>query len=132
MLAPNVKIVWVTDTAYDPANPSIAILNGPKAFDISCAIVTGYTLNPKASDTVTTKSICDNANVKAPVRYNYEGKLVRRVGLPQATAFAVAQEVSSFLFMNDVPMDVVGTDEIQFTTAFLQQGNMQLYKPTVA
>lgn len=166
MMSPNVKIVWVTDATYDPANPSVALLTGAKAFDISCAIVAGYTLNPKASDQVSTKSVCQGSNVKTPTRYNYEGKLtffregdltnttspyaiafaqfavpatqkatgylVRRIGLPQTTAFAVGQEVSSFKFTSDLPQDAVSTDEIQFTVPFLQQGSMELAKTTVA
>jgi hypothetical protein len=165
-MSPNVKIVWVTDTTYDPTAPSVAILNGAKAFDISCAVLAGYTLNPKASDQVATKSVCQGSNVKTPTRYNYEGKLtfyregdltdttsayavafaqfalpatqkstgylVRRIGLPQAGTYAVGQEVSSFKFTSDLPQDVTSTDEIQFTVAFLQQGQMALAKTTVA
>jgi hypothetical protein len=95
MMSPNVKIVWVTDLTYNPASPSTAILTGVKAFDISCAIMAGYTLNPKASDVVSTKSVCQGSNVKAPTRYNYEGKLtfwregdLTNTTSPYAVAFA--------------------------------------------
>ena len=46
-----------------------------KAIDLSCAVVTGYTLNPTDSDTDSTASICDEGNVETPIRDNYEASV---------------------------------------------------------
>lgn len=73
MMSPNTTIWWVTDVAYNPDVPSAAKLTN--AANISCAIVAGYTLNPKDSDTDDSKSICDGSNTKTPTFYNYEGKI---------------------------------------------------------
>lgn len=79
MMAPNETIVWVPLTgltpAYDPDNPTAAALNNAAVTNISCAVVTGYTLNATASDTDDSASICDNANVASPTFYNYEASL---------------------------------------------------------
>lgn len=75
MMSPNTTIWWVTDATYNPDSPSAAILTGANSLNISAAIVTGYTLNPKASNTDSTKSIVDAGNVKAPTTYAYEGKI---------------------------------------------------------
>jgi hypothetical protein len=69
----NTLIFWVTDPTYDPANPSIALLL--PATDISCAIETGYTLNPAKSDVNSKKTICEDSKVETPVRYNYEAQM---------------------------------------------------------
>jgi hypothetical protein len=66
-------IHWIEDVTYNPLLPSIALLTA--ATDISCAIETGYTLNPTKSDVNTKKSICEDASVETPVRYNYEGNI---------------------------------------------------------
>jgi hypothetical protein len=154
-------IYWVEDPTYDPALPKITLLTAAR--DISCAIETGYTLNPAKSDVNSKKTICEDSKVETPVRYNYEGQmtffregdmadsvsafarafsffgttrktgfLVRRSGLPRTTPIAVGQKVDSFKFINDVPQDTVDEDLIQFSTKFLQQGNMQLNKAIVA
>lgn len=75
MMSPNETIWWVpADTPdFDPASPSAAALT--EARNISCAIVSGYTLNPTDSDTDSTTSICNAANVASPTFYNYEGNL---------------------------------------------------------
>lgn len=72
MLAPNTKIGFLPITGV--ANPSV----GPTAaevataIDISCAIVTGYTLNPTDPDTDDSTSICDEGNVVNQTYDNYE------------------------------------------------------------
>lgn len=73
MMSPNTRIDWITNPAYDPLNPSAALFS--TATNISCAIETGYKLNPLKSDVNTKMTICDAAHVEAPVRYNYEGDL---------------------------------------------------------
>lgn len=74
MMSPNTTIWWVPDTvAYDPDAPSAALLT--PARNISCAIVSGYTLNATDSDTDDSTSICDGANSGVPTFYNYEGNL---------------------------------------------------------
>jgi len=74
MMSPNTTIVWVDeDAVVDPLNPTVAELNAGQ--NISCAIVRGYTLNPTASDTDGTASICDEGNVETPTYDNYEASL---------------------------------------------------------
>lgn len=73
MMSPNTTIWWVTNVAYNPDVPSAAILT--TAANISCAIVSGYSLNATDSDTDDTTSICDGANVDVPTFYNYEASL---------------------------------------------------------
>lgn len=66
-------ILWVEDPTYNPVAPQLSLLT--PARDISCAIATGYTLNPTKSDVNTKQTICDDAEVETPIRYNYEGNL---------------------------------------------------------
>lgn len=68
-------IWWVpADTpGFNPATPNASALT--EARNLSCAIVSGFTLNPTDSDTDSTTSICNNANVSTPTFYNYEGNL---------------------------------------------------------
>lgn len=73
LMSPNTRIDWIEDEDYNPLLPSAALFSA--ATNISCAIETGYTLNPTKSDVNTKKSICEDANVETPVRYNYEGNL---------------------------------------------------------
>lgn len=75
MLNPNETIWFVPlDTpGFDPDAPSAAALT--EARNLSCAIVTGYTLNPTDSDTDDSTTICDNANVDNPTSYNYEANI---------------------------------------------------------
>lgn len=74
MMAPNTTIVWVPKSGVaDPFNPTATELNA--GTNISCAIVRGYTLNPTASDTDTTASICDEGNVDNRTYANYEGNI---------------------------------------------------------
>ena len=67
------SIFWVEDPTYDPLLPSVALLTADR--DISCAIATGYTLNPMKSDVNTKMTICDTAEVETPTRYNYESAM---------------------------------------------------------
>jgi hypothetical protein len=72
MLSPNTKIVFIpfTGVANPDAGPTLAECQA--GVDISCAIVTGYTLNPTDPDTDDTSSICDEGNVVNPTYDNYE------------------------------------------------------------
>lgn len=80
MMAPNETIWWVPISgltpAFNPDAPTAAALTNVLTTNISCAVVTGYTLNATASDTDDSSSICDNANVASPTFYNYEANLV--------------------------------------------------------
>lgn len=75
MMSNTVTLWWVpADTpGFDPAAPSAAALTEPR--NISCAVVSGYTMNPTDSDTDGTTSICNDSNVSTPTFYNYEGNL---------------------------------------------------------
>lgn len=74
MMSPKSTIVWTDeDAVVDPFKPTVTEMNA--AINISCAIVRGYTLNPTASDTDATASICDEGNVETPTYDNYEASL---------------------------------------------------------
>jgi hypothetical protein len=74
MMSPNTTIWWVPDSVnWNPAAPSAALLT--TARNISCAVVSGYTLNATDSDTDDSTSICDGANVELPTYYNYEANI---------------------------------------------------------
>lgn len=79
MLPPSSTIWWVP--ASSVTNPEEELFKSTLysgsggAVDISCAVVTGYTLNPTDSDTDDTMSICDEGGVQTPVKSNYEASL---------------------------------------------------------
>ncbi|ALY08390.1 major tail protein [Arthrobacter phage Amigo] len=74
MMSPNTTIWWVPLAGIaNPMAPTVAEINA--GTNISCAIVTGYTLGATASDTDDSKSICDDANVQTPTFDNYEASL---------------------------------------------------------
>lgn len=76
MLNPNTTIVVVPEAdVVNPLAPDKAVLNGPTAMNISCAVTRGYTMNPTDSDTDDTASICDTGNVQTRLFDNYEGEL---------------------------------------------------------
>lgn len=74
MMSPNTTLWWVPESAnWNPVSPSAALLT--PARNISCAVVSGYTLNATDSDTDDSTSICDSANVELPTYYNYEANI---------------------------------------------------------
>lgn len=74
LMNPNTTIWWIPEGGVvNPAAPTAAEINGGE--NISCAIVTGFTLNPTDSDTDDTRSICDEGNVANPTWDNYEANL---------------------------------------------------------
>jgi len=82
MMPPGTSIWWIDEADITSPNPAVDLANPTtyngetaKAVDISCAVVTGFTLNPTDSDTDDTQSICDAAAVATPVRENYEASL---------------------------------------------------------
>lgn len=81
MMPGNRTIWWVPEaglSSRDDVFKAATYATGggsPKAINISCAIVTGYTLGSTDPDTDTSKSICDTANVQNPTQENYEGSL---------------------------------------------------------
>lgn len=74
MLNPNTTL-WVVPESgiVDPDEPTAAEINA--GTNISCAVVRGYTLNPTASDTDDSASICDTGNVANRLYDNYEGEI---------------------------------------------------------
>lgn len=163
MMSPLTTIWWVIDPTFDPTAPSAALLTDAR--NISCAIATGYKLNPTDSKTDPSTTICDSENVVVMTSYNYEGSLtifrdadlaattsafakawaffknktgetgylVRRVGKLNTAAASVGDELDSFKFIADDPMDVVGEDApIQATIEFFKQGQMELNVAAVA
>lgn len=105
MLAPKTTIWWVDSTGtFNPLIPTAAALLADivslKAVNISCAIATGYTLNPTDSDTGDDKTICDTANAQTRGSANYEAMLpfyleADAVGDP-ASVFLKAFELFKF------------------------------------
>ena len=83
MMSPANSIWWVPEEAV--TDPDVDLFKASlytstegtpaAAIDISCAVVTGYTLNPTDSDTDDSRSICDEGNVDTPTRENYEASL---------------------------------------------------------
>lgn len=74
MLNPKTTIVVVdAEDVVDPDVPKATELNTGK--NISCAITRGYNVNPTASDTDDSASICDSGNVQNRLFDNYEGEL---------------------------------------------------------
>ena len=137
MMPGNITVWWVPiEKASSPTEVlKAATLKDPAVINLSCAIVTGFTLNATDSETDSTASICDTAGVSTPTRDAYEanltffrqdlaaskayeafkkggakankrGWLVKRVGYPVDTEPAKDQEVSIFLVMPDNPQDV--------------------------
>lgn len=137
MMSPNTTIWWVPlGGLLNPAAPTVAELTA--AVNISCAIVTGYTLGATDSDTDDSKTICDEGNVKTPTFGNYEGSLslfrdglgdtptvfttaynlfkdgrvegylVSRQGYKSTAAPAAGQLVSVYRFISDFQQDVEG------------------------
>lgn len=137
MMSPNTTIWWVPLAGIaNPASPTVAEINA--GTNISCAIVTGYTLGATDSDTDDSKSICDDANVLTPTFDNYEanlsffrsdlvavtavydtafnlfkvdrveGYLVSRHGKVSTALAATGDIVSVFRVISDAPQDVEG------------------------
>lgn len=137
MMSPNTTIWWVPLAGIaNPMAPTTAEINA--GTNISCAIVTGYTLNATASDTDDSKSICDDSNVQTPTFDNYEanltffrsdlvattavyqtafnlfktarveGYLVSRQGKKSDQVAAVNDLVSVYRVISDSPTDVEG------------------------
>lgn len=135
LLSPSVTIWFIP--ASGVANylaPTTTEINA--GTNLSCAIVTGYTLNATDSDTDGVKTICDNSNVKTPTYDNYEanmsflrsdlsvttavyaaaftlfkqagakGYFVRRIGKANTATAAVGDIVSVFLVESDWPATV--------------------------
>lgn len=80
LIGPHTTIWWVDDGVLtNPLAPSVAALNaaitGGDALNLSCTIVTGYTLNPTDSDTQSSRLLCDEGNSETRGFANYEGSL---------------------------------------------------------
>ena len=134
MMSPKTTIWWVPLAGLTtPAAPKATEINA--GTNISCAIVTGFTLNATASDTDDSKTICDEGNVQSRTLGNYEanlsffrdpigagptvfttaydlfkvarveGWLISRQGKKSTQVAAVADIVSVFKVMNDSSMD---------------------------
>lgn len=101
LMNPNTTIWWVPEGGFaDPANPTVEELNAGE--NISCAIVTGFTLNPTDSDTDDTRSICDEGNVANPTWDNYEANLTffRTAETTPTDANDLAMDTAFELFRN--------------------------------
>lgn len=134
MMSPNTTITFIPLAGLTtPDAPKATELNA--GTNLSCAIVTGYTLNATASDTDDSKTICDEGNVQTRTLGNYEanisffrdpvgaaptvfstaydlfktsrveGWLVSRQGKKSTEPFAVGDIVSVYKVMNDSSMD---------------------------
>ena len=77
MMPGNITVWWVPiEKASSPTEVlKAATLKDPAVINLSCAIVTGFTLNATDSETDSTASICDTAGVSTPTRDAYEANL---------------------------------------------------------
>lgn len=145
-----------------PSAPKVTELVAGTVKALSPYVVTTTTLNPTASDTVTEKGITDTSNAVVPTIANFEGTLnlfrdftsgvatandplsiftgagvvgwiIRRLGLPASTAWAVGQDVDVFYVMTDSPMQTGGQADgyLKMSVPLLQQGVMYLGVTTV-
>jgi hypothetical protein len=135
MLSPKTTIWWVPASGVANYN-AITVAEINAGVNISCAIQTGYTLNPTDPDTDDSKSICENSNAQNPTFDNYEaslpifrgiigettgvfyqtyqlfkkpdakGYLVRRIGKLNTAPVTTADTVSVFGVSSDVPADI--------------------------
>ena len=101
MMSPNISIWWVdiahAATAKDCLKASL-YASGGAAVDISCAVVSGFTLNSTDSETDSTTSICDSAASNTPVRDAYEASLTffREAYSAEGTASATSPATKAF------------------------------------
>lgn len=134
MMSPKTTVWFLALAALTtPAAPKATEINA--GTNLSCAIVTGMTLNATASDTDDSKTICDESNVQTRTLGNYEanlsffrdpvgaaptvfttaydlfkvarveGWLISRQGKKSTELAAVGDIVSVFKVMSDSPMD---------------------------
>lgn len=77
MMPPGTTVWWVdeADAATVADVLKASLYTGGAAVDISCAIVSGMTLNPTDSETDSTTTICDTAAANTPIRDAYEASL---------------------------------------------------------
>lgn len=146
-----------------PNAPKVTELVAGTVKALSPYVVTTTTLNPTSSDTVSEKGITDTSNAVVPIISNFEGTLnlfrdftsgtpaatdllatfsasgvvgwvVRRLGLPASTAWAVGQKVDVFYVMTDNPQQTGGAGDgyLKLMVPLLQQGVMYLGVTTVA
>lgn len=74
LMAPNMRIDWYPDEHFaDHNNPTRDELNS--GYNLSSAIITGYTLDFADSHTENTRTIFDTANSEAILRKVYEVSL---------------------------------------------------------
>lgn len=154
---------WIAGDAglTTPAAPKLTEISLGK--NISTYVLGTTAINPTSSDTVSEKGITDLANVNVPTIGNYEGNLVlfrdltagvptandpwdiftaaglvgwivRRIGLPHSTAYAVGQKVSVFKFTTDNPQPSGGQSDgyLKLTVPLLAAGTFYMNVATVA
>ena len=74
LMAPNIRIDWYPEGHFaDIQNPTVAELNS--GYNLSCAIVTGYTLDFTDSNTVDTTTIFDDFTSESILNHSYEADL---------------------------------------------------------
>ena len=74
LMAPNIRIDWYPEGHFaDIQNPTVAELNS--GYNLSCAIVTGYTLDFTDSNTEDTTTIFDDFTSETILNHSYEADL---------------------------------------------------------
>lgn len=146
-----------------PSAPKVTELTAVGVKAISPFVVTTTKIAVESSDTVSEKGITDTSNAVVPTIGNYSGALnlfrdfttgapttsvdlletfgvsgvvgwlVRRLGLPATTAYAVGQKVDVFLFMTDNPDQTGGQADgyLKLMVPLLQQGTFHQGVTTV-
>lgn len=138
LLRGNVTIFAAYPEAFaDFDNPTVAELNGPMVFNVSCAVEDSYTMNLSGSETDDSMSVCDVSQVTTPTMKNYEVSLDgfrdadpeasgyynlffqlfkakgipfimgKRIGKPNTEPFAITDIVSLYDTKTDNPVDLI-------------------------
>lgn len=126
----------------------------PAGMDITCFVLNSYAVTADPSNTTTESAVCDNAEGTVPTMRKYSGNLpmfrdfaalgvpsatdpttiftegfpqgyiIRRVGKPQETPFAVADVVEIYHFTADTPQISGGTQAgfLKMTVLLLPTG----------
>jgi hypothetical protein len=141
-----------------------AELNAAGTKDLGPYLTTAYRVGMEDPDTVSEKSVTETANIQVPTVNKYSGMLelfrdfttgaptagtdftsffaganelgyiVRRIGLPSATAFAAGHKVEIYKFIADSPKFTGGTGSgyVKGTVKLLPQGVFALSATVVA
>lgn len=105
LMAPSIRIDWYPEGHFaDVQNPTVAELNS--GYNLSCAIVTGYTLDFTNSNTEDTTTIFDSFVVEDFLTHSYEANIqyflsTRGSDSPNEQSF---RDAESLFYVEDSPV----------------------------